>query len=119
MPATMQTEITRLEFKVLVYREEDYDRAFVYIAQCLNYDLAAQGETVAAVLSSLESVIKTQIQLSLESGIEPFSDFRPAPPKFLALYENENRAETAFSFSFDVPSKERPFSGVALMKLAA
>jgi hypothetical protein len=115
----MHAETTRLDFKVLVYKEEDYNHAFIYIAQCLNYDLATPGESVAAVLNSLERVIKTQIELSLQSGIEPFSDFEPAPSKFLALYENSNGEENAFIFAFDVPSKGRPFSGVALMKLAA
>jgi hypothetical protein len=109
---------TELKFKVLIYREYD-DSARIYIGQCLNYDLVAQGESVLAVLNSLERVIKTQIALSVESGIEPFSDFERAPDKLWARYENSGCEENAFTFSFESKPAKRPFSASASMKLAA
>jgi hypothetical protein len=38
-----------------------HDRGFIYVAQCLNYDLVAHGVSVLEVLNSLERVIKTRI----------------------------------------------------------
>jgi hypothetical protein len=105
---------TKLEFKVLVYRDLDFDRTPIYIAQCVNYDLASHGESVAAVLNSLQRLIQTQIKLSLDDGIEPFSDFEAAPPEFWARYSTPKiREETAFRFD------KRPVAGVGFMKLAA
>jgi len=109
---------TRIDFKVLIYRELDCDGDFVYVAQCLNYDLVTQGESILAVLNSLECIIKTQIKLSLEDGIEPFSDFEPAPRELWKKYEaNASREKNAFSFSCD--PAEKPLNAVAMMKLAA
>jgi hypothetical protein len=75
------------EFKVLIYVESEDGRAPVYVAQCLDYDIVAEGETISDVLNSLRHVLETQIEVSRESGIEPFSDFERAPSQFWARYE--------------------------------
>jgi hypothetical protein len=106
-----------LEFKVLVYLEGEND---LYIAQCLNYDLVAEGATLLDVLNSLERIIKTQIKVSLVDGIDPFSDFEPAPQEFWARYQNSNREEKAFVFDVETSKPDSvKRSGVAMMKLAA
>src|SRR6266550_5647505 len=85
-----------LEFKVLLLQECDCDRVPIYIAQCLNYDLVAHGETISDVLDSLKRVIKTQIAVSLNNGVPPFSDFKPAPPAFWKQYDKiRDREATA------------------------
>jgi hypothetical protein len=117
--------LKNLEFKVLIQVDCDHDQVPVYIAQCLNFDLVAQGETVSDVLDSLKRVIKTQITVDLNNGIAPFSDFEVAPWEFQATYDKiQDKEAKAFSFEFDtnvrpgdLDAEIRSVSGVALMKL--
>jgi hypothetical protein len=113
-----------LEFKILIYQESENNRPPVYVAHCLNYDLVAEGDTVSDVLNSLQRIIIMQIDVSLDNGIEPFSDFDPAPPELWAQYRTLIREDKAFAFetlakTSETDSAKRPFHGVALMKWAA
>jgi len=117
--------LEKLEFKVLLLQECDHDLVPIYIAQCLNYDLVAQGETISDVLNSLKRVIKTQIAVSLNNGIRPFSDFGPAPAELWKQYDSiPDREATAFAFTFatdiepgDLDAKTRSVSAIGLTKL--
>lgn len=108
LAAGMETTITRLDFKVLIYRDR-----VGYIAQCLNYDLVTEGETVLDVLNSFVQVIKTHISLCLRNGNEPFADFEPAPDKFWKMYDASVTEQTAFSFQY-----EGRYDACGSMKLA-
>jgi hypothetical protein len=58
-----------------------------WVAQCLDYALATQTRTLEELPYELERLLTVQVQASLARGIEPFSDFAPAPPKYWEMYE--------------------------------
>jgi hypothetical protein len=92
-----------LELKILIHHESDAYGRHAYIAQCLNYDLVADGKTISDVLNSMQRLVRAQVILSLNEGNEPLSDFERAPKKFWELYENVQYAEQrAFAFSTNV-----------------
>lgn len=68
-----------LNFKVsvLLLREGD-----MWTAQCLEYDLAAQGRTLAEVKDAFGQTFTGQIMVDLHHKVEPLAAFRPAPAKY-------------------------------------
>lgn len=70
------TESQFYNVRIHVYKEDGS-----YIAHCLDFDFATQGSTFPDVLRSLAHCIETQVELSKQDGIVPFSDFEPAPHK--------------------------------------
>jgi predicted RNase H-like HicB family nuclease len=70
----------RLDFRVLIYRENDF-----WIAHCLETDLVAEGETVAQAIDSLIDISNVQIQAALEEG-DLASIFSPAPADVWRMY---------------------------------
>jgi hypothetical protein len=88
-----------LNLKVLIHQESDSDGTEAYIAQCLNFDLTAQGQTISEVLNSMQRVVRAQVLLSLNDGIEPFSDFEPAPTRLWEIYDTiQEHEQKAFTF---------------------
>jgi hypothetical protein len=72
----------RITVRAVLFREGD-----VWVAQCLEYDFAAQAKTRKRLQQELQNAIRTQIQMSEESGNEPFAGFAPAPEKYWRMYE--------------------------------
>ena len=65
-----------VDFKlsVLLFREGEG-----WIAQGLDYDIAAQGETIGAVKDAFARTFAGQVCVDLHHNIEPLSGFGPAP----------------------------------------
>lgn len=63
-------------------------------AQCLDYDIAAQAETLLDLHDELARVLAAHIAASIELGREPFSSVKPAPRRFWELYESGLRMES-------------------------
>jgi len=57
------------------------------IAQCLDYNLVTQTRRLEEIPYALERQLAVQIHASLARGIEPFSDFSPAPRRYWEMYE--------------------------------
>ena len=70
----------RLDFRVLIYREEPY-----WIAHCLETDLVAEGQTITDAVDNLVAISNVQIQSSLEEG-DLAAVFFPAPPEVWRMY---------------------------------
>jgi hypothetical protein len=70
----------RLDFRVLIYREEPY-----WIAHCLETDLVSEGKTVSQAIDGLVGISNVQIQAALEEG-DLASVFSPAPPDVWRMY---------------------------------
>ena len=60
---------------VLLLKEEG-----VWVAQCLEHDIAAQADEREEAVSRLMATIDLHIDADIESGIEPLSKI-PAPPE--------------------------------------
>ena len=65
-----------LDFKlsVLLVREGD-----LWVAQCLQYDIAAQGKTITEAKHAFCRTVSGQVCVDLRHHVEPLSGFLPAP----------------------------------------
>jgi hypothetical protein len=61
----------------LVMRHEDW-----WVAQCLQYNIAAQAKTLDDLAYELQRTIVARIALAEELGVEPFENLPPAPPEY-------------------------------------
>lgn len=59
----------------------------LWVAQCIDRDIAAQGRSVSEAKRAFEHTIIGQILFDLKRGKEPLSDFRPAPASYRAKFD--------------------------------
>jgi predicted RNase H-like HicB family nuclease len=85
----------RLELSALIYQEDS-----VWIAHCLQMDIAAEGETPEEALTSLIGLVDCQIEDAVNSG-NVDSLFNPAPPAIWRLF-------ALGKDSAKMPPKQRP-----------
>lgn len=90
MPLTTQVSV-----RVVVF--QDGDRV---CAQCLEYDIAAQGETLDDCLYALDRLIAGHIAISIEHGLVPLHDVKPAPQRFWDWFEHSKIPLPASRFPF-------------------
>lgn len=58
----------------------------IYAAQCLEYDICAQGKTPAEAIDAFRRTMRGQIILDKVHGKEPLADAQPAPfPYWLGI----------------------------------
>ena len=76
----------------------------VWIVQGLQFDIAAQGATMADAREAFALTMTAQIALALHHQEEPFATFQPAAPIF---WEKFSKAEALAR-----PIKTPPFEGV-------
>lgn len=68
------------QIRVLVLRDEN-----MFVAQCLEVDVAAQGKTSEEAMSRLRAVFHAELEALDEDG-KDISSMSPAPECFHALY---------------------------------
>jgi hypothetical protein len=71
-----------------------FEEAGAWSAQCLDFDIAAQAETLLDVQDELVRVIAVHVAASAQLGREPFAGIAPAPPGFWDLHESGVRVES-------------------------
>lgn len=71
-----------LSVQVIVYLDADK-----WVAQCIDHDIAAQGNTRAECMESFVKQMSAEIILSLDLGKVPLSDIPPAPAYFKQLFQ--------------------------------
>lgn len=71
-----------IAIRVIYLREND-----TWVAQCLEYDVAAQGKTLSEVEDAFRKTITGQIILDLRKGREPFEGIRPAPRAYWQKFD--------------------------------
>lgn len=62
---------------VLLHRD-----GWAWVAQCLEFDIAAQGDTVAEVKIRFASTFGAQLAWNLHDGTEPFAGLKQAPQRY-------------------------------------
>ena len=70
-----RTEKIRLDFNVLLYKEDSW-----WIAHCLEMDLPAEGTTPQEAIKNFLDIANVQIKAALSEG-DLQSIFSPAPPE--------------------------------------
>jgi len=71
--------------RVIVYREGD-----VYVAQCLEHDIATQGPDLPGVLDRLELTIDAECAMSKEAGARGLGNIPAAPNYFHGLWDKRS-----------------------------
>lgn len=71
------------QFRVVVVKDED-----MFVAQCLEVDISAQGNTVDEAVNRLKVVFNAEIEDARVSGSD-IRDIGPAPETFHAMYVND------------------------------
>ena len=59
-----------------------------WVAQCLERNLAAASQNPRDLPKKLEAVLKVQIEVDQEAGVEPFSTLPQAPRRFWQIFQN-------------------------------
>ena len=59
-----------------------------YTAQCLQYDIAAQGETISKVKDRFARTFSAHIAIDRERGIEPLSGIPESPQEYWELWNS-------------------------------
>ena len=77
-----------LKLKAVLFQEEGW-----WVAQCLEYDIAAQAKTQADVVYELERILVGRCLVSSDKGCPPFAGVPPAPRRYWKTFE---RAEPVF-----------------------
>jgi hypothetical protein len=77
--------------KVIHVRAIAFQEGDIWCAQCLEYDIAVQASDIPNLREALEQALVDQIQISLDLGIEPFSNTPRAPQAFHQFYESAVR----------------------------
>lgn len=68
-----------LDFKLSVLLRREVEG---WIAQCLEYDIAAQGKTIAEAKAAFARTFAGQIFVDLHHGVPPLAGFTQAPPEY-------------------------------------
>jgi hypothetical protein len=72
--------------RVVVYR----DVGGAYVAQCLDYDIAAQGDDIHVAIEKLELTIESDFDVCATRSKEPKDAIPPAPVYFHQLWEKQS-----------------------------
>jgi predicted RNase H-like HicB family nuclease len=71
------------DLRILLIRDGD-----IFVAQCLELDVAAQGSSKDEALSRLNAVMRIEIKEARDQGRD-IKDIGPAPTVFHEIYESE------------------------------
>ena len=66
----------------VVFREGEW-----WVAQCLEHDLVGLARTLEELPDELRRQLRTQVEISLEAGVEPFACLPAAPARYWKMYE--------------------------------
>lgn len=76
-----------ITIRVIVFKESD-----VWVAQCLEYDIGAQADSIDALTAQLNAVLKAEFKESMERHERPFAGIEPAPQRFHTMWEHRTRS---------------------------
>lgn len=69
--------------RVIAYREGD-----TWVAQCLEYDISAQGADFETAKRRLAATVNCEAQYTREKHGEAFKGIEPAPSIFAAMFDS-------------------------------
>ncbi len=69
-----------------------------YVAQCLEYDIAAQGKTLPEVKLAFERALVGQVMLDMKQGRKPLQGIAEAPRVYFEKFERAVKIEDEETF---------------------
>ena len=89
---------TKVEkINVLIFREGEW-----WVAQCLEYDIAAQARTLNDLLYEFQRMFFGRIKMAETLGIDPFDDIPAAPAEYRKLFESSQTVKVGFKPMDDI-----------------
>jgi len=82
----------RIRLQAVIFQEGDW-----WVAQCLEYDIAAQAKSSQKVIGELQRILTAHVLISKENGVEPFSTHSRAPERYWKMLEEFQKP------LFDIP----------------
>lgn len=79
--------------KTIQIRAVIFQEAELWCAQCLEHDIAVQGDSVNDLVNNLGSALVSYVELALMEGREPFADIPKAPRLFFEMFEQAHELE--------------------------
>jgi hypothetical protein len=76
-----------IAIRVVVFKDND-----VWVAQCLEFDIGAQADSIDALTERLNAVLKAELKESVERNKMPFAGIAPAPQRFHTMWEHRTRS---------------------------
>jgi hypothetical protein len=58
-----------------------------WVAQCLEYDIATQAETLDELLGEIQYLLAAHVLVAERENLEPFAELSKAPKRFWEMYE--------------------------------
>jgi len=103
------------DFQILFYRTKGY-----WIAQCVNYDIAAVGDSDEDAAYELQRLLIGRLAVAHHLRLDPFADVPPAPEEVVLRFKRAHEDE-AFEEAFEnaTLSAEVPPAFVVAPKLRA
>ena len=95
-----------LDLRVLLFQEDK-----TWVAQCLEWDIAAQGKTLDDALNSFECIFVGQIILDIENGRKPLESTPVAPKEYQKMFKDARKLADKKPFS--LPKEIRPVINTA------
>jgi predicted RNase H-like HicB family nuclease len=87
MASSGQT-LQRTKIRAVLFREGEW-----WVAQCLEYDIAAQAKSVKDLVYEFQRALVGHIVVSLQEGLKPFATLPKPPKRFLAMFEEGVRLQ--------------------------
>lgn len=94
-----------MKLHVLLFKETNQDGDW-WVAQCLEYDIAAQAKTIPDVEHELARVFAGQMILRVKNGQQPLEGIPQAPRKFWERFAQARQMKDdipAFTLPPEVP----------------
>jgi hypothetical protein len=88
LPVIMSRKMKRLEFSVTVLFIREEAR---WVAQCLEYDIAAQADTIAGAKRAFSKAFVSQVATNIRHGKRPLQDVPKAPGFYFDLFKKGER----------------------------
>ncbi len=106
------------ELNLLIFKEDDW-----WIAQFLEYDIAAQARTLSDVQYEIQRVLVGRVTMAEKLNIDPFEGLAPAPKEYLQMSKDAQKSfkiemKRAESFSSKIVSQSFMFPEQAMLYAA-
>jgi hypothetical protein len=97
--------IQSLRFDLAIMRESNGERE-VWVGQCLQYDIAAQADSIPHLLKRFRRILIGTMILALKNNERPFANLKPAPDRYWTNFQNG--VPLAIQFAVAVPGDKIP-----------
>ena len=93
----------RKTLRVLLLKEDGG-----WVAQCLEYDIAARGDSIDEALISFRDTLLGQVELDSQRGREPFAGKKPAPPWYWQTLKHARRLADPITLKSSKEARSTP-----------